>query len=145
MANALSNFAKGELLKGNIDLVNDTIKLMLLTDSHTPDIDAEEYIDDVSANEVAASGSYSAGGVELDTKSVTVDDTNNRAYFDAADVVITAATITYRYAYLYKDTGTPSTSQIIGYYDPGSNQTVTAGTLTIGFTAPASGGALYLA
>lgn len=37
MANALSNFAKGELLKGNIDFVNDTIKLMLLTDSHTPD------------------------------------------------------------------------------------------------------------
>lgn len=27
MANALSNFAKGELLKGNIDFVNDTINM----------------------------------------------------------------------------------------------------------------------
>lgn len=145
MANAIVNTAKKKLLDGDIDLVNDTLKLMLLTSSHTPDIDAEEYIDDVSANEVSASGTYSAGGGTLGTKSVTVDDTNNRAYFDAADVSFTSATITARYAYLYKDTGTPSTSPIIGYYDYGTDQSSSAGTFTHSFTAPASGGALYLA
>ena len=144
MANAMTNYGKGELLNGNIDLVNDDIYLMLITDSHTPDIDAEEFIDDVSANEVAASGTYSAGGAALATKSVTVDDTNNRAYFDATDVAFTSATITARYAYLYKNTGTPGTSQIIGYYDYGANKTSTLGTFTHSFTAAASGGALYL-
>lgn len=145
MANALTNYAKGELLKGSIDLVNDTIKVMLITDSHTPDIDAEEFIDDVSTNEVAASGSYSAGGGTLASKTVTVDDTNNRAYFDATDVAFTSATLTARYAYLYKDSGTPATSPIIGYYDLGGNISSSAGTFTLSFTAPASGGALYLA
>lgn len=145
MANAVVNTAKKKLLDGDIDLVNDTIKLMLITDSHTPDIDAEEFIDDVSANEVAASGTYSAGGATLATKSTTVDDTNNRAYFDAADVAFTSATITARYAYLYKDTGTPATSPIIGYYDYAENKSSSAGTFTHSFTAPTSGGALYLA
>lgn len=144
MANAFTNFAKGEFLKGNIDLENDTLKLMLLTSSHTPDIDAEEYIDDVSANEVSGTG-YTAGGETVTSGAVTVDDTNDRAYFDADDVLWSSATITARYAYLYKDTGTPGTSQIVGYYDYGSDQTSTAGDFTHSFTAPASGGALYLA
>lgn len=141
----LVNTAKKKLLDGDIDLVNDTIKLMLLTSSHTPNIDTEEFIDDVSANEVGTSGTYSAGGATLGTKSVTVDNTNNRAYFDAADVVFTSATITARYAYIYKDTGTPATSPIIGYYDYSENKSSTAGTFTHSFAAPASGGALYLA
>lgn len=141
----LVNTAKKKFLDGDIDLVNDTIKLMLLTSSHTPDIDAEEFIDDVSANEVGDSGTYSAGGGTLGSPSVTVDDTNDRAYFDANDVSFTSATITARYAYLYKDTGTPSTSPIIGYYDYGSDATSTASTFTHSFTAPESGGALYLA
>lgn len=141
----LVNTAKKKLLDGDIDLVNDTIKLMLLTSSHTPNIDTEEFIDDVSANEVSASGTYSAGGGTLGTKSVTVDTTNDRAYFDAADVSFTSATITARYAYLYKDTGTPGTSPIIGYYDYLENKSSTSGTFTHSFAAPASGGALYLA
>lgn len=144
MANAMTNFGKGQLLNGTIDMANDTLKLMLITDSHTPDIDAEEYIDDVSANEVSGAG-YTAGGQELTTPSVTVDDTNNRAYFDADDAEWTTATITARYAYLYKDTGTPGTSPILGYYDYTENKSSSAGTFTHSFAAPASGGALYLA
>lgn len=138
------NTAKKKILDGDIDFTNDTFKLMLITDSHTPDIDAEEFIDDVSANEVSASGTYSAGGGTLASTSVTVDDTNDRAYFDAADVAFTSATITARYAYLYKDTGTPATSPIVGYYDYGSNSSSTSATFTHQFAAPASGGALYL-
>lgn len=145
MANATTNYSKGELLKGNFDLENDTIKLMLLTDSHTPDIDAEEFIDDVSTNEVGASGTYSAGGITLASTAVTVDDTNDRAYLDATDPEATSATITARYGYLYKDTGTPATSAIIGYYDFGANKSSSAGTFTMAFAAAASGGALYLA
>lgn len=144
MANAVVNTAKNRFLKGDFDLLNDTLKLMLITSSHTPDIDAEEFIDDVSANEVSASGTYIAGGATLSSKVIVTDDTNDRAYLDAADIAFTSATIVARYAYLYKDTGTASTSPIIGYFDYTENKTSAGGTFTHSFTAPASGGVLYL-
>jgi len=145
MANAIVNTAKKKLLDGDIDVLVDTLKLMLVTSSHTPDIDTEEFIDDVSANEVANSGTYSAGGATLANKTTTVDNTNDRAYLDADNIAFTASTISARYAYLYKDTGTPSTSPIIGYYDYTEVKSSTAGTFTHSFAAPGSGGALYLA
>lgn len=117
-----------------INLASDTIKLMLLTSSYTPDIDANVFISDISANEVAASGSYSAGGVTL-TKSSSTDDTDDEGVFDATDVSITTATITARYAAIYKDTGTPATSPVICVIDFGSNQSSTAGTFAITFAA----------
>lgn len=146
MASYVPNTFKGRLMGDTaqistaINLATDTIKLMLLTSSHTPDVDAEVFIDDVSANEVSASGSYSAGGVTL-TVSSTTDDTNDVGYLDATDVSITSATINARYGVIYKDTGTPSTSPIIcvqDYTAVASN----GGTLTITF---ASGGILKLA
>lgn len=144
MANAVVNTVKKKILDADIDLVTDTLKLMLLTSSHTTDIDTQEFIDDVSANEVSGTG-YTAGGETLSGKSVTVDTINDRAYFDATDVSWATSTITARYACLYKDTGTPGTSAIIGFYDYTSDKTSTAGTFLHSFTAPASGGALYLA
>lgn len=142
MANALTNYAKGDILTDYIS--GKTFKLMLLDDNHSPDIDAEEFIDDVSANEVSGTG-YTAGGETVTNLAVTVDDTNNRAYLDADDVAWSNSTITARYAYLYEDTGTPATSVIVGYYDYTENKISTAGTFTHSFTAPASGGVLYIA
>lgn len=117
-----------------INLATDTVKLMLLTSSHTPNADTDIFIDDVSANEVSASGSYSAGGVTL-TKSSSTDNTDDEGVFDATDVSITTATITARYGIVYKDTGTPSSSPIICEIDFGSNQSSTLGTFTITFAA----------
>ena len=142
MANAVVNTFKSSVLKGDFDLENDTIKLMLLNNSHTTDIDAQEFIDDVSVNEVSASGSYSAGGVTLASKTVTTDDTNDKGVFDAADISITSATITAYYGVLYKDTGTPGTSPIIGIYDFGGAVGVVDGTMSINFS---SDGALTIA
>ena len=113
-----------------INFATDTFKLMLLSASHTTDIDAQVFIDDVSANEVAASGTYAAGGVTLTVTSST-DDTNDRGALDATDVSFTSATIAARYAVLYKDTGTPSTSPIVAIYDLGSTITSTGGTFAI--------------
>lgn len=117
-----------------VNLATDTIKLMLLTSSHTPDADAEVFIDDVSANEVGASGSYSAGGGTL-TWTGSTDDTDDEGVGDAVDISFTTATITARYGVIYKDTGTPSTSPIIAVIDFGSNQISTAGTFAITFAA----------
>lgn len=134
MADVIVNSFFGRLFGDNaqistaIDLKADTIKLMLLDSNHTNNIDAHVFIDDVSANEVAASGSYSAGGVTLTTASTT-DDTNDRADWDADNVTITSATISASYAAIYKDTGTPSTSPIIGIWDCVVSST--SGTITI--------------
>ena len=140
MASVLPNAIKGRLLGDNaqiataVDLEADTIKLMLITSSYTPDVDADVFIDDVSANEVGASGSYSAGGVTL-TVTCSTDDTDNEGVFDATDVAITGATITARYGVIYKDTGTPGTSPIVLVIDFGSDQSSTAGAFNIAFAA----------
>lgn len=121
------NAYKKKVFDGGIDLVNDTIKAMLLTSSHTTDIDAHEFIDDVSANEVSASGTYSAGGVTL-TITTSQDNTDNEGVADATDFSVTGFTGSVRYIAYYKDTGTPSTSPIIAIESFDTDQTATAGT-----------------
>lgn len=116
-----------------IDLEQDTIKMDLATSSWVPDIDADEFYDDVD-NEVSASGTYSAGGATL-TVTCTTDDTDDEGVFDATDVSFTSATITARYARIYKSTGTASTSPLILYIDFGSDQSSTAGTFSVSFAA----------
>ena len=117
-----------------VDLYSDTIKLALLTSSYTPDFDAHDFYDDVSANEVGASGTYSTGGATL-TVTLTQDNTDDEGVFDATDISWTGATITARYAVIYKSTGVSSTSPLIALIDFGSNQTSTAGTFTITFAS----------
>lgn len=140
MADLIVNSFKGRQLGDTaqistaINFATDSFKLMLLDENHTTDIDAQVFIDDVSANEVAASGSYSAGGVAL-TLSSSTDDANDKGVLDATDVSITSATISTRYGVLYKNTGTPSTSPIIGIFDWGALIGTYAGTLTITWNA----------
>lgn len=117
-----------------INLKTDTIKLVLLSASYTPDQDAHDFYDDVSAYEVAASGSYSTGGVTL-TITTSQDNTNNRGVCDAADFNITSATIVARYFALIKSTGVASTSRLIALYDPGALVTTYLGTLAVTINA----------
>lgn len=116
-----------------VDLDGDTIKLSLHTSSYTPDQDAHDFYDDVT-NEVGASGTYSAGGATLSV-TLSQDNTDNEGVFDATDVSFTSATITARYAVIYKSTGTSSTSPLVCLIDFGSNKTSTDGTFTITFAA----------
>ena len=116
MANAVVNSYKADMVEGNVAFLTNTIKLMLLDNVHTTNIDTQLFIDDVSANEVSGTG-YSAGGATLGSKTSTIDNTNDRGVMDSADVTFSASTITARYGVIYKDTGTPGTSPIIGIYD----------------------------
>ena len=118
MASAFYNSGKTKLWNGGIDPDTDTIKASFLLATYTPDVDAHDAFDDISAHEVPATGGYSAGGVALASKTVTQDNTNNRAVFDAVDILIASSTISsVRYVALYKDTGTPATSYLICYID----------------------------
>ncbi len=96
------NKLKYNILTKNVDLVNDDIKIALVSSSYTPSEDHNEWAD-VSYDEVVGTN-YTAGGSSLTTKTVTQDDILNIVIFDADDVAWTASTITARYAVLYDDT-----------------------------------------
>lgn len=126
-------------MNGGIDLDTDTLKVMLVTDSYTPDIDAHLDRADVT-NEVEGTG-YTAGGAELGSVTVTQDDTNNRGVFDAADTTWASSSITARGAVIYKSTGTAANDLLIAYKDFGEDKTSSNGNFTITWSAD---GILYL-
>jgi hypothetical protein len=91
-----------------------TPKLMLVTATHTPDQDANDFINDASANEAAGTG-YTAGGITLTSVTVTLDTATNTVKVDAAD--ISGISVSCRWAIAYVDTGTPSTSRLLSCTD----------------------------
>ena len=127
----LFNDGLTSIIKGEIIFTTDTIGVALFTDA--PDIDADTYLSDLT-------GEITGGGYVRKTlagKSVTTDDTNNRAIADATDVQWTGLTNSFRYIVTFKDTGVAGTSRLISVIDIGSTQTLTNGTYDI--TWPTSG------
>lgn len=117
-----------------VDWVTDTIKVALTTSSYTPNQDTHDFYDDIS-NEVANGNGYTTGGATLGTKSVNYDASTNVLSLRAATSSWTSASFTARYAVIYKDTGTGSTSPVLGYVDFGGNETVSSGTFSIAWDA----------
>ena len=66
--------------------------------------------------EVSGTG-YTAGGKTLTTKTITQDNPNDRAVFDADDSVWTLLTTTTNAAVIYKDSGSPATSPLLAYIE----------------------------
>ena len=133
MADIIYNSFFKSIMNGTIDLDSDTIKVMLVTSSYTPDRDAHEFKDDVT-NEVVGSG-YTVGGMTLANATVTQDNTNDKGVFDADDVLWSTSTITARGAVVYKDTGTPATSPLIHYLDFTEDKVSSSGDFTISWNA----------
>ena len=129
MADVVYNIFKKSLMNGDIDLDTNTIKVMLVTSSYTPNADTHLDRADVT-NEVTGTG-YTTGGAEITSKAVTQDDTDNEGVFDGADVVWASSTITARGAVIYKSTGVAANDLLICYLDFGSDKTSTAGDFTI--------------
>jgi len=123
------NLGMQNFMLGLIDWEDDTIRCALTTSSYSPDKDTDEFFDDIS-NEVVGAG-YTADGAALTTLAVNVDTAADEVQLDSDNVQWTAATITARRAVIYKDTGTPATSPLIGWVDFGEDETVTAGTFSI--------------
>ena len=113
-----------------LDLDSDTIKIMLVTSSYTPDFGAHDFKGDVS-NEVSGTN-YTAGGNTLSSLALT--QTGGTIKFDAADTSWSSATITdARGAVIYDDSLTDD--PLIAYIDFGANYSSTNGTFTIAFNA----------
>lgn len=112
-----------------IDYLSDTIKVALVTSTYSPNQDTHEVFSDIT-NELATANGYTAGGATLGSKTSTYAGASNTTVHDAADTAWTAAGGSigpFRYAIIYKSTGTASTSPLIGYVDFGSDQTITNG------------------
>ena len=131
-AKAYGNFPK-HLAAGLVAFTTDTIKCALTTSTYTPDQDNHDYFNDVT-NEVTGTG-YTAGGATLASKTSTYSGGSNTLALDAADVTWASSTITARRAVVYKDTGTASTSPLIGYVDLGEDLSSTGGPFTITWDA----------
>ena len=118
-----------------VDWLSDTIKVALATSSLSATLSqtADCYLSDLAAYEVTGTG-YTQGGATLASKTAT--KSSLVVSLDAADVTWTTATITARYAIIYKLVGSgvfasDTTSPILGYVDFGADATATAGTFTI--------------
>ena len=128
MANTVCTSFKSELLSGVHDFATagDTFKLSLYTSSST--INNASTTIYTTSDEVADSGSYSAGGGSLANQAVSSDGTTAIVDFD--DLSFTSATITARYALIYNST---DSNKAVCVLDFGSDQTSTSGTFTIQF------------
>jgi hypothetical protein len=118
-----------------IDYLSDTIKVSLHTSSMSPSRDVHDFWDDTT-NEVTGTG-YTTKGAALASKTLGYTASTNVLKFDAADLVWSGSTITARYAVLFKDSGTSSTSPLISYVNFGANKSSSSGTFTLVW--PASG------
>lgn len=110
----------------------DTFKIALYTNSASFTAATTDY---TATNEVAASGSYSAGGGTLTRIDPATSGTT--AFTDFADITFTSATITARGALLYNTTtgaGTGTTDTVV-VLDFGSDKTSTSGDFEIVFPA----------
>lgn len=89
MASAIPNSAKANLINGTIDLNTDDIRARLCMTNTTCDteVDAINDLADYTLIDVCDSAGYA--DVALSTEAVNVDDTNNRAEFDAVDASFT--------------------------------------------------------
>lgn len=127
--NALLHFAKGE-----IAFLADDIKVVLLQAGYVLDQDAHESYADIVASEVATGAGYTARGTLLQSRAVTYDAPTNRTRLWADNafwVAPTGQTLTASHAVIYKDSGTNSTSWLIGYVDFGTTVSAIGAPLTI--------------
>ena len=112
-----SSFRK-YIMDGTVNLLTDTIKLMLVTSSYTPSV-AHDVLADVTASpspELASGDGYTTGGAEVTGKAVTNTDSPSQGIFDATDTEWASLTKTFRYGILYSvKSVSPITNPLIGY------------------------------
>lgn len=120
MASAMFNKGKTAILDGSIDLLTSVIRVMLMKSTYSPNVD-HDYVSDVSADEIYTSGTNGYTRQTCASKTVTEDDTNNRAAFDCADQafgsISTGATIggVLYYVQVGGDDTTPANDVLICY------------------------------
>jgi len=125
------NSYKRDVQLGLIDLDTDTIKGMVTSSSYTPNKDTHAKRSDVT-NEVTGTG-YTAGGQTLQSVVVTLDPTNDRAIWDANDLLWDPVTVTgARRCVLYKSRGgAAEDDELIGWVEFDEDKSPSNGPLRV--------------
>lgn len=133
------------ILDRSIDYAADTIKVILLTNTYTENKD-DQFIDAGGASDMVDARVAGTTDQTLSGKAFGRDTTGDFAYMDANDPTWTGVTAgsTAGKIGVYKDTGTPTTSKILGVLDI-ADITTNGGDITLNVAAPASGGLLKFA
>jgi hypothetical protein len=127
---ALPNSFKKQLLDGDQDFSSaggDVFKLALYVSTATLGASTTAY---TSTGEVAASGTYVAGGKALVNSGTSVISTV--AFTDFADLSFTGVTITARGALIYNTSFSNAAVAVLNFV---TDKTATSGTFTIQFPA----------
>jgi hypothetical protein len=131
MPDLLYNSFKEYACDGTIDLDSDTFKCSLFTSDHIPSASNATFAD--LSGEVSGTG-YTAGGATL--SNVTWTRSGATVTFDADDPSWTNATITARYAVIYKSgTANGIVNPLVCLLDFGADKGVTGGTFSVTFNA----------
>jgi hypothetical protein len=108
MANAFYKPGLKAFLDGGIDLLTDTIKVVLIDAADYTFSDAHDFLDDVAA------------GARIATATLASKTTTD-GVFDAADVTFTSVTgDQFEAVIIYRDSGVEGTSELICYIDTGT-------------------------
>ncbi len=110
----------------------DLLKIALVSNSNIPDINVDNFWDDLNATQMASGNGYTTDGETLTTKAVT--ETGGVTTFNADDVtwsVNGAGFTTARHAILFYDTLTDTTSPLIATLNLGADKSIQAGDFTI--------------
>ena len=120
--------------------------MALLTATYLPSPDTHAFFSDILSHELTGGvGGYTAGGETVTGVSVGVNTADDFAYVDAAAVTWATVVFVCRYAVLYKDTGNPTTSPLIGYVDFGADQTPNGVNFSVQWSPTVSGGMFSIA
>ena len=127
--NSFKKAINGEIIWD--DNVTTTIMVMLVDDTYVPDIDTHLFKNQITGEVTDVGTNYTLGGQELLNRTLAVDNTTDLGNYDGDDLNWATSTITARGAVIYKDTGDPATSPVIGYVDFGANTSSNAGDFRI--------------
>lgn len=133
MASGWYNSGARDVADRTIDLVNDTIKLILVTSSYTPDKD-HDFANDLT-NELSGTG-YTGGFAgsgrkTIGSKAFATDTANDRVTFTFGGVTWTAINAgNPKYAIMVKEITNDAATRLIAYLDLGTVVT-NGGDLTI--------------
>jgi hypothetical protein len=109
MANFVYNQAKQSILEGDIDVTNNTLKLLLVTSSYSPDEDNDQFVNDISAPAI------------VHRSAALQNVTNIFGVLDAHDIIIADFPGTaFSSIIIYVDTGNDATSRLLAYIDESS-------------------------
>jgi hypothetical protein len=123
MSNVVYKSYYTDLLNGLADHFGGSIKVLLVTDSYSPDDTNHQFVSDIIAREVTGTG-YTTLGKPLTGRTQTWDTANtpHRLIFKADNLTWPSSTITARGAIVFRDTGSATNSPLWCYFDFGSNQ-----------------------